>query len=174
MIELYGITAITPNLQGLRRPSRAFYSANSFSALSPNYIPLLGFAHQHSASSQGACGICLAGPEGDFKGLPRFLVSVCNLLGAKDLSASRVVGAGIHTAVFNVRRAVACPWGSCRHLSILGFLPQTTVGAALSKWQLAVAGADSLCFSRVCCFTLVSSTEGLFLPNCFQLTLAPQ
>lgn len=155
---LYGITAITSNLQGLRRPSRAFYSANSFSTLSPNCIPLLAFAHQHSVSSQGACGICLAGPGWDFKGLPRFLVSIFNLLGAKDLSTSRVVRARIHAAIFNVCRAIVFPWGSWRHLSILGFLPQTTIQAPLSKWQLAVAGADSLCFSRDCCFTLVSST----------------
>lgn len=87
---------------------------------------------------------------------PGFLVSVYNLLGAKDLSTSCVVRAGIHAAAFNVCGAVVFPWGSWRHLSILGFLPQTTIQALLSKWQLAVAGADSLCFSHDWCFTLVS------------------
>lgn len=157
---LYSITAIISNLQRIKEAKQSFlFSKFTFhSVLCPNFIPLLAFAHQHSASSQGACGICLAGPGWDFGGLPRFLVSVCSLLGARDLSTSRVVRAGIHAAIFTVCRAVVFPWGSWRHLSILGFLPQTTIQAPLSKWQLAVAGADSLCCSHDCCFTLVSST----------------
>lgn len=70
------------------------------------------------------------------------------------------------------------PWGSWRHLAILGFLPQTTVEALLSKWQLPVAATDSLCFSRATykCFTLTSSTvlSLVFILNGFQLTPAQQ
>lgn len=92
--------------------------------------------------------------------LPRFLVPFVPYLGPKTFPLSVLSEQEFCTAVFNVCRA--CPWGSCRDLSLLGFLPQTTVGAALWKWQLAVARTHSLSFSPDCCVMLVVVLRGCF------------
>lgn len=158
MTVFYRITAIISNRQRIKEAKQSFLFSKFIFCFIPKLYPLPCFCSSEFSFQAGCLWDLWGWPRVRLQGASRLLVSVCNLRGAKDLSTSLVVRAGTHTVIFNVCRAIVFPWGSWRHLSSLGFLPQTTIQAPLSKWQLAVAGASALCFSHDYCFTLVSST----------------
>jgi len=89
------ITAIIANLQRIKKAKQSFLFSKSISHFSPKLYPLPCFCS--SEFSFWAWNLW-GWPK---ERLCRLLVSVCNLLGAKDFPTSLAVRARIHTAIFN-------------------------------------------------------------------------